>query len=76
MDGLQAIHPTPPIYNKMKALINTAITAGLLLITSTVAYAQKAEDNGSLSISKIPESFEVQRDLVHKTVDGQKLTFY
>ena len=59
----------------MKALINTAITAGLLLITSTVAYAQKAEDNGSLSISKIPESFEVQRDLVHKTVDGQKLTF-
>ncbi|NOX98667.1 MAG: alpha/beta hydrolase, partial [Verrucomicrobia bacterium] len=60
----------------MKISINKTLVTCLILSVSTVSYAQKKiEDNSSLNTAKIPDSFQVQRDLVHKTVDGQKLTF-
>jgi len=53
----------------------SAIILLSILFLSPLSAAEVKEDNGSLKPVEIPESFEVQRNLVYKTVEDQKLTF-
>jgi len=59
----------------MKNVVIKIISTFLLFTWLDLLPAQTDNDNGSLKPAIIPDHFEVQRELVYKTVGDQKLTF-